>query len=104
MILLSNGCAEGRKSIACVLEALLAEGDTDKGDAKDYAPNKDANYVAKTVSDKPNGVSNGMSLEVCVNGFAEGECCKTCHLEALKTERNTYDGNAICKAQNQIGD
>ena len=43
---------------------------------------------------EPDGVAYGVLLEVCLNGLAEGPERKVCHLDALKTKRNTNESNA----------
>ena len=100
LVRLNNQCAKGSKGETCNLEALLTEGDTDKGNAEN-----NADKVAEQCKDgcdwRPNQVCERMSFVADVYNLTEGEAHKSCNLEALLTERNTDESYAESNAHEE---
>ena len=91
---LVNGSTEGECTKLSELEALLAEGDTDDGDAPDNTGEEEAESNAESTKDEPDDIGDGMLTEVAIYSLAEGGKRELSHLEALLTEGNTDDGDA----------
>ena len=98
---LSNGSAEGLEGKLCELEALLAEGDTNEGNAKYYAKYEVYKSEYDTAAKVPENVENGaLSYEGDV--LAEGLENKLSHLEVLLSEGDTYDSAAENNAEKEV--
>ena len=98
---LCNGSAEGLERKLGELEALLAEGDTYEGYAKDYAEYEVENTKYYTTAKVPKYVENGaLSYEGDV--LAEGLKNKLSHLEVLLSEGDTYDSAAENNADKEV--
>ena len=98
---LSNGSAEGLESELSELEALLAEGDTNEGNAKYYAKYEVYKSEYDTAAKVPENVENGaLSYEGDV--LAEGLENKLSHLKVLLREGDTYDSAAENNAEKEV--
>ena len=86
--------AEGSEGELRKLEALLAEGDTDDGNAPDKTSEHETESNAESTKDEPDDVSKRMLAKVGVYSLAKGSKGKLCHLESLLAEGDTDDGDA----------
>ena len=98
---LCNCSAEGLEGKLSKLEALLTEGDTYEGNAKCDAKYKVKNAEDLSAKKEEEEVEYG-ALSVEYNALAEGLENKLRHLEPLLAKRNTYDGKAESKTENEV--
>lgn len=94
MLLLFDFRAERSERKPRKLEALLAEGYADDGDAPNQTRDAESESKKKPAEYYPDHVGDGMLAEVLFNGRAERPERKPCKLERLFAERNTYNGYA----------
>ena len=97
-------CAEGSKRKGCELEALSSERNTDDGDAPEKTGKEEAKGKTESTEDEPNDVCDRMLTKVLVNLFTKGPNNKAREFKALKSERNTDNGNAPEKAEEEVTD
>ena len=98
---LSNGSTEGLEGKLAKLEALLTEGNTNKGNAKYYAEQEVEDTEYNTAENVPKYVENG-ALSAEYNSLTEGSKNELSHLEVLLTERNTDKSYTECYAENEV--
>ena len=99
-LLLLDCSAEGACAKASELKALLAEGDTDDGDAPDKAGKEEAEHKSEAAEDEPDDISDGVTGYLN-NGLAEGPERKLSHLECLLAKGDTDDSDAPDKAHKE---
>ena len=99
--LLCNCSAEGLEGKLCKLEALLSEGDTNKGNAENKTKYEVEDAEDLSAKKEEEEVEYG-ALSVEYNALAEGLENKLCHLEPLLTEGDTYESNAENNTKKEV--
>ena len=96
-----DGGAERDKSELRELEALLAEGDTDDGDAPNDPRKEKADAEFKTAEDQPDHVGDRVLAEVGLDVRAHGPDRDPRQFEALLAEGDADDGNTPDNTRNE---
>lgn len=82
------------------LEALLSEGDADKGNAENDT-NEIVNKREDRTEGRPHDVCKRVSLEAGINHFTKWPASESGDLEALNAKWNAYEGNAESDTENE---
>jgi len=101
-LILRYDCAEGEEGKCAKLEALLTEGDTDDGEAKNNTNEQVYESKLRTAEEDPDKVHNGVAVKVGLHTASEGPDSVASDLDILKTERNKDNGRAQSDANNEM--
>ncbi len=83
---------------------MLAERNTDDGNAPKQARDQKTEGKTEAAEDKPNDVCNGMLAEVTGNGLAERPKAEPCHFKRLCSKGDADDGDAPKQADDKPTD